>query len=64
MSPDSPVSGSVRSSAVVNAEIRALVVAHGGWLYGDARASYERLVEEWTRAVAVERRLIDVAEAA
>ena len=49
---------------MVNAEIRALIVAHGGWLYGDARARYERLVEEWTRAVAVERRIGDVEEAA
>jgi hypothetical protein len=64
MSPDVASLGSVRPSAVVNAEIRALIVEHGGWLHGDARAAYERLVEEWTRAVAVERRLIDVGEAA
>lgn len=62
MSPDSLVSGSVRSSAVVNAEIRALVVKAGGWLYGDTRARYERLVVEWTVAVAVER--LEVVEAA
>lgn len=64
MSPNLPVLGGVRPSAVVNAEIRALVIACGGWLYGDTRARYAVLVEEWTRAVAVERRLIDVGEAA
>lgn len=64
MSPDLASLGSVRPSAVVNAEIRALVVGCGGWLYGDTRDRYQGLVEEWTRAVAVERRLIDVGEAA
>jgi hypothetical protein len=47
---------------VVNAEIRALVRGADGRLYGDARGRYAELVEEWTRAVAVER--IDVTEAA
>lgn len=68
----------VRPAAVVNDEIRALVRACGGWLYGEARDRYALLVaewtvataaerqrvEEWTRAVATERRLIDVGEAA
>jgi hypothetical protein len=25
-------------------------VACGGWLYGETRARYEQLVEEWVRA--------------
>ena len=61
--PPPPSLGSVRSSAVVNEEIRALVRSCGGWLYGDARARYERLVAEWTVATAAERR-IDVVTAA
>lgn len=52
----------VRPSAVVNAEIRALVVACGGWLYGESRRRYEELVAEWTRAVAAER--VEVVKAA
>lgn len=64
MSPNPLASGPVRPSAVVNAEIRALVRAAHGRLYGDDRVRYAELVEEWTRAVAVERRLIDVGEAA
>lgn len=54
MSPHSPASGLPRSAAVVNEDIRALVVRAGGWLYGDARAEYERLVEEWAAAVRAE----------
>ena len=46
----------------MNEEIRALVRSCGGWLYGDNRARYARLVEEWTVAVAAER--IDVVTAA
>lgn len=45
----------VRSAAAVNEEIRALVLAAGGWLYGEARHRYEVLVAEWTVAVATER---------
>jgi hypothetical protein len=62
MPPTPPVSGSARSSAVVNAEIRELVLACGGWLYGESRARYEVLVAEWTVAVAAER--ADVVKAA
>jgi hypothetical protein len=62
MSPDVASLGSVRPSAVVNAEIRALVRAAHGRLYGDARVRYAELVEEWTEAVAAER--IDVVKAA
>lgn len=64
MSPSSSALVGVRPSVVVNAEIRALVRAAHGRLYGDDRVRYAVLVEEWTRAVAVERRLIDVEEAA
>jgi hypothetical protein len=49
----------VRSAAVVQAEIRALLVATGGWLWGPTRAEYERLRDEWVRAVRE-----DVVEAA
>lgn len=62
MPPNLPASGLVRPSAVVNAEIRALVQA--GLHRVGARARYAELVEEWTRAVAVERRIGDVEEAA
>jgi hypothetical protein len=52
----------VRPSAVVNEEIRALVVRAGGWLYGETRQRYEVLRDEWTVAVAAERG--DIVEAA
>lgn len=52
-----PQPGSVRPSAVVNEENRTRVRSCGGWLYGDARARYERLVTEWTPAVAAELRI-------
>jgi len=63
MFPSPLVPAPARPAAVVNEEIRALVVACGGWLYGESRARYEVLVAEWTRAVAVERACgeIDVA---
>jgi hypothetical protein len=48
----------------VNAEIRALVIAADGWLYGEARQRYEVLVAEWTVAVAAERARGDVVQAA
>jgi hypothetical protein len=48
----------------VNAEIRALVLACGGWLYGETRERYETLVAEWTLAVAAERARGDVVKAA
>jgi hypothetical protein len=40
---------------VLNGLIRALLVRTGGWLYGETRREYERLVAEWTVAVAAER---------
>ena len=64
MSSPPPTSGSVRPSAVVNEEIRALVVRAGGWLYGPSRDRYEVLVAEWTVAVAAERRCEDIVKAA
>ncbi len=54
MSPDTRGPGSVRSSADVNAEIRALLIRTGGWLYGETRAEYERLCAEWAEAVRAE----------
>lgn len=64
MPPNPSGLGLVRSSAAVNAEIRRLVAACGGWLYGEARVRYAELVEEWTVAVAAERRRVEVVEAA
>lgn len=63
MLPNSLALGGVRSSAVVNEEIRALVRASWGRPFNEAeRAVYERLLEEWTVAVAAER--IEVVRAA
>ena len=64
MPPTPQPSGRVRPSDVVNAAIRALLLRTGGWLYGDTRAEYEQLRDEWTVAVAAERQLGDVVEAA
>jgi hypothetical protein len=64
MSPTPLPAGSVRSAAAVNADIRALVVAAGGWLYGETRERYELLVAEWTVATAAERARGDVVKAA
>ncbi|NED31148.1 hypothetical protein [Streptomyces sp. SID8499] len=64
MSSTPPSSGAVRPAAVVNADIRALVLSCGGWLYGEARQRYELLVEEWTVACAAERGREDVVAAA
>ena len=38
----------------MNEDIRALVSACGGWLYGETRAEYEQLVAEWAAAVRAE----------
>jgi hypothetical protein len=48
----------------VNEDIRALVIAAGGWLYGETRERYELLVAEWTVATAAERARGDVVKAA
>lgn len=56
MLPNSLALGGVRSSAVVNEEIRALVRASWGRPFnGVERAVYERLLGEWSVAVAAER---------
>ncbi|GGM05786.1 hypothetical protein GCM10010099_22450 [Streptomyces cinereus] len=64
MPPTPPPPGRMRPSAVVNAEIRALVQRAGGWLYGETRERYEVLRDEWTVATAAERRCGDVVKAA
>lgn len=61
MPPTPPPPGSVRSSAAVNADIRALALAAWGRPFTDAeRAVYEELLVEWAQAV----QRPDVAEAA
>lgn len=64
MPPTPPPCGPARPAAVVNEEIRALVVRAGGWLYGPSRQRYEALVTEWTVAVAAERLHGEVVKAA
>ncbi|MFB7461331.1 hypothetical protein [Streptomyces sp. NPDC056188] len=64
MFPDVLVPGSVRPAAVVNGEIRTLMLRAGGRLRVEDRSVYERLVAEWTVATARERALGDVAAAA
>lgn len=64
MSPTPPADGPVRPADVVNDLIRALFARAGGRLYGDDRAAYERLVAEWTIAVAAERDRPEIVEAA
>lgn len=39
---------------MVNAEIQALLVAEGGFLWGPTRVRYEQLRDEWVEAVRVE----------
>ncbi|MQY37080.1 hypothetical protein SRB17_50830 [Streptomyces sp. RB17] len=51
MSPDFPLSGSVRSAAEVNEQIRALWLRAGGTLSVQERAEYELLVVEWAEAI-------------
>ncbi|MFS4097156.1 hypothetical protein [Streptomyces sp. AF1A] len=51
MSPQSMPSGSVRSAAEVNEQIRALWLRAGGSLSAQERAEYELLVVEWAEAV-------------
>ncbi|WP_338676387.1 hypothetical protein V1460_27970 [Streptomyces sp. SCSIO 30461] len=52
MSPDLRKPGSVRSAAVVNAEIRALWARSGGRLSAVDEAVYQGLLVEWAAAVA------------
>ncbi|MET9445452.1 hypothetical protein [Streptomyces sp. NPDC006610] len=50
--PTSPPSdGAARSAEALQAEIRALLVETGGWLWGPTRDRYEQLRDEWVRAV-------------
>lgn len=51
MSPDHLTSGSVRSAAALNEQIRALWIRAGGFLSAQDRAEYELLVVEWAAAV-------------
>ncbi|WP_326724508.1 MULTISPECIES: hypothetical protein [unclassified Streptomyces] len=51
MSPDFVPSGSVRSAAAVNEQIRALWMRAGGSLSAQERAEYELLVVEWAKAI-------------
>lgn len=64
MLPSPSSRGSVRPAEQVNAEIRALVLACGGWLYGESRARYEVLRDEWTHATAMERACGGIVKAA
>jgi hypothetical protein len=51
MPPSSLPDPELRSAAAVDAEIRALLEATGGWLWGPTRARYEELRDEWVAAV-------------
>ena len=51
MSPNSVTTGSVRSAAALNEQIRALWIRSGGSLSAEERAEYELLVAEWAAAV-------------
>ncbi|WP_329214994.1 hypothetical protein OG352_05725 [Streptomyces sp. NBC_01485] len=51
MSPNSVISGSVRSAAELNERIRALWLRANGSLSTQERAEYELLVVEWATAI-------------
>ncbi len=51
MSPNFLTTGSVRSAAALNEQIRALWIRSGGSLSAEERAEYELLVAEWAAAV-------------
>ncbi|MFD8761255.1 hypothetical protein ACFV03_19900 [Streptomyces mirabilis] len=51
MSPDLMSSGSVRSAAALNEQIRALWMRAGGSLSAQERAEYELLVVKWAKAI-------------
>ncbi|MCX4913350.1 hypothetical protein ACFWA4_37190 [Streptomyces sp. NPDC060011] len=51
MSPDFDPSGSVRSAAALNEQIRALWMRAGGSLSAQERAEYELLVVRWAEAI-------------
>ncbi|WP_309029335.1 hypothetical protein [Streptomyces alfalfae] len=64
MIPTPPAHGSARSAAVVNEEIRELLAATGGWLYGQTRDRYEVLVAEWMAVSRAESLSEGITEAA
>lgn len=51
MPPTPPPRDRARSAAVVQAEIHALLLTTGGWLWGPTRERYELLRDEWVQAV-------------
>ncbi|MER8004739.1 hypothetical protein [Streptomyces sp. NPDC094149] len=51
MSPERPDRAVLRPAEVVQADIRALLVETGGWLWGPTRQRYEQLRDEWVAAV-------------
>ncbi|MEU9207985.1 hypothetical protein AB0D27_08545 [Streptomyces sp. NPDC048415] len=51
MSPDFTHSGSVRSAAALNEQIRALWTRAGGSLSAQERAEYALLVVKWAEAI-------------
>lgn len=64
MSTSLPFPGVPRPAAVVNADIRALMLRAGGRLRAEDRPVYHQLVEEWHHATARERTLGKMATAA
>jgi hypothetical protein len=54
MPPKPPADGRVRPAAVVQADIRALLLATGGWLWGPSREQYQALRDEWVAAMRAE----------
>ncbi|MFG3171384.1 hypothetical protein [Streptomyces sp. NPDC048200] len=51
MSPDFDPSGSARSAAALNEQIRALWMRAGGSLSAQERSEYELLVVRWAEAI-------------
>ncbi|MFE2298085.1 hypothetical protein ACFXAW_07800 [Streptomyces sp. NPDC059445] len=51
MSPEVTPSGSVRSAAALNEQIRALWTRTGGSLSAQERAEYELLIVKWAEAI-------------
>jgi hypothetical protein len=54
MSPDPTCSGSVRSAAQLNEDIRNLWLRARGGLTAEERAEYERLLTRWAAALKAE----------
>lgn len=51
MSPNLATPATARSAAVVNEDIRALMLRAGGRLREEDRPTYQRLVAEWADAI-------------